>query len=187
MFKKIQLCLVCALFVFTLSGCVVRTYKLTRDRVDQNLESGNRGYLIGGPSAEELAKKRKSTRTTRIVEFEMHPPVRSETAPKETISRSAPVTPRPRIQEDYTPPAYIPRIERSTPAVETPRETMQKYTVQKGDTLQKISQKFFGTTKKFLQIYKANQDVLDGPDKIYPGQVINIPMGASEKPAPGLK
>ena len=33
--------------VFMLSGCVVRTYSLTRDRVDQNLEEGNRGYLKG--------------------------------------------------------------------------------------------------------------------------------------------
>ena len=28
--------------VFVLSGCVVRTYQLTRDRVDQDLNAGNR-------------------------------------------------------------------------------------------------------------------------------------------------
>ena len=57
MFKKVQLCLVCAIFTFMLSGCVVRTYRLTRDRVDQNLEGGNRGYLIGA-----FSTRRKRTK-----------------------------------------------------------------------------------------------------------------------------
>jgi nucleoid-associated protein YgaU len=186
MLKKIQLCLLCALFTFVLSGCVVRTYKLTRDRVDQNLESGNRGYLIGKPSAEELSKPRKTTRTTRIVEVEMYSPVKFNKESKKRPIRSTPVIPPRRIQEDYrreyTPQVSIPRIER----VEKPQsQTMQKYTVREGDTLQKISQRFFGTTKKWYDIYKANQGTLKGPDKIYPGQVINIP-GASAK-GRGLK
>ena len=187
MFKKVQLCLVCAIFTFMLSGCVVRTYRLTRDRVDQNLEGGNRGYLIGGPSAEELSKPRKTTRTTRIVEIEMGSP-RSFQEPQVTSPRSTSVTLPPRVQEDYTPPQrpYIPRIERVEEPVAPP--AMQKYTVQKGDTLQKISQKFFGTTKRYYDIYKANQDSLKGPDSIFPGQVINIPAGSqSEKVPSGLK
>jgi nucleoid-associated protein YgaU len=189
MLKKVQLCLVCALFTFMLSGCVVRTYRLTRDRVDQNLEGGNRGYLIGGPSAEELSKPRKATRTTRIVEIELGSP-KSSQQPQAPAPRSTPVVLPPRVQEDYsdyTPRTYIPRVER----VEEPiAPAMQKYTVQKGDTLQKISQKFFGTTKKYYQIYKANQDTLKSPNSIYPGQVINIPTASQatgEAPAPGLK
>ena len=184
MLKKIQLCLMCTLFALVSSGCVARTYKLTRDRVDQDLASGNRGYLIGGPSAEELAKERKLTRTTRIVEIEMHSPVKFSKPPKEKAPRTT-YTPQPRIEEGYTPRPYIPRIERTEPMKETPQQAFQKYTVQEGDTLQKVSQKFFGTTKKWYKIYKANQETLKGPDRIYPGQVINIPKDPELHP--GLK
>jgi nucleoid-associated protein YgaU len=53
----------------------------------------------------------------------------------------------------------------------------EKYTVAKNDTLQKISKKFYGTTKRWMKIYDANKDVLRAPDKLYPGQVLNIPAG----------
>ncbi len=43
---------------FILSGCVVRTYPLIRDRVDQDLSEGNHGYLMGDePSSEEKGRK----------------------------------------------------------------------------------------------------------------------------------
>ena len=53
---------------------------------------------------------------------------------------------------------------------------MKKYTVIKGDTLQKISKKFYGTTKRWMEIYNVNKNVLKSPDAIHPGQVINIPV-----------
>ena len=53
------------------SGCVVRTYTLTKDRVDQEL-AGNRGYLQGNPPPYE--GKRKSTRQTTVVEVELGQP-----------------------------------------------------------------------------------------------------------------
>jgi len=49
------------------------------------------------------------------------------------------------------------------------------YVIKKGDTLQKISSKFYGTTKKWKMLYQENTDVLKGPDKIYPGLKIRIP------------
>jgi len=76
--------------------------------------------------------------------------------------------------QGYIKETKIPQVEAMSK--ETPSVSMEKYTVQKGDTLQKISQKFFGTTKKWYKIYEANRDVLKSPDKIYPGQVINIPV-----------
>ncbi|MBL7210502.1 MAG: LysM peptidoglycan-binding domain-containing protein [Candidatus Omnitrophica bacterium] len=63
----------------------------------------------------------------------------------------------------------------------------ENYTVQKGDTLQKISQKYFGTTKKWKKIFEANTDKLKGPDKIRPGQVIRIPLERLKEPAENLK
>jgi len=65
---------------------------------------------------------------------------------------------------------------------------MQAYIVGKGDTLQKISQKFYGTTKKWVKIYEANKDALKGPNKIYPGQSINIPTDNTlQEPKENLK
>lgn len=46
------------------------------------------------------------------------------------------------------------------------------YTVESGDTLSRIAGKY-GTTWK--AIFDANRDKLDDPDKIYPGQELNIP------------
>ena len=49
------------------------------------------------------------------------------------------------------------------------------YTVQKGDTLSKISKQFYGDANKYKKIFDANKDQLKDPDKIQPGQVLRIP------------
>jgi LysM repeat protein len=50
------------------------------------------------------------------------------------------------------------------------------YTVKKGDTLGKIAGIFYGEPKKYTQIFKANTDILEHPDKIEIGQVLTIPF-----------
>jgi len=49
------------------------------------------------------------------------------------------------------------------------------YTVQKGDTLSKISKQYYGDANKYMRIFEANKDKLKDPDKIQPGQVLTIP------------
>jgi len=49
------------------------------------------------------------------------------------------------------------------------------YTVQKGDTLSKISKQFYGDANKYQKIFDANRDQLKDPDKIQPGQILRIP------------
>jgi nucleoid-associated protein YgaU len=51
-----------------------------------------------------------------------------------------------------------------------------KYTVQKGDTLGKIAKHFYGEPMKYTQIFKANTDILEHPDRIEIGQVLTIPF-----------
>jgi len=177
------------LSVFLLAGCVVRTYEMTRDRVDQDLDTGNRGYLEGRQTNEE-AGDRKETRTTKIVEVEFHSPIKFERRPKQVITEetsaatrepSAEWGNRGYITESYTPPI----IERAAPMGE---EVLEKYTVKNGDTLEKISKKFYGTTKGWRKIYQANADTLKGPDRIYPGQIINVPtQGGLIEPQENLK
>ncbi|MCB1844612.1 MAG: LysM peptidoglycan-binding domain-containing protein, partial [Halioglobus sp.] len=45
-----------------------------------------------------------------------------------------------------------------------------------GDTLGKIAKHFYGSAGKYTRIYEANRDVIENPDRIYPGQKIRIPM-----------
>ncbi|KPK42493.1 MAG: hypothetical protein AMJ78_02430 [Omnitrophica WOR_2 bacterium SM23_29] len=63
---------------------------------------------------------------------------------------------------------------------EVEKEEYVTYKVQKGDTLQKISQKFYGTSKKWRKIFLANKDKLKNPDKIRAGQTLKIPQTAGE-------
>jgi nucleoid-associated protein YgaU len=143
-------------------------------RVDQDL-TGNRGYLQGeAPAVEE--KERKITRTTQVVEIELHSPIKFEKAPKQGYVEEGQIKEEKAEDQDiwgnrgFITQKSIPETEEKPLSV-----AIEKYTVQKGDTLQKISKKFYGTTKKWNKIYEANQDKLKGPDKIYPGQVIDIP------------
>jgi len=50
----------------------------------------------------------------------------------------------------------------------------QTYEVKPGDNLTKIAKNYTGITWK--DIYEANRDLLNDPDKIFPGQVLKIPL-----------
>ncbi|MDX2152858.1 MAG: LysM peptidoglycan-binding domain-containing protein [Bryobacteraceae bacterium] len=55
---------------------------------------------------------------------------------------------------------------------------MQTYTVQAGDTLSAISQRFYGSAGDYMKIFEANRDQLNDPNKIRPGQTLKIPVRA---------
>ncbi|PIB24394.1 peptidoglycan-binding protein LysM [Amylibacter kogurei] len=50
------------------------------------------------------------------------------------------------------------------------------HTVEKGDTLWAIAEKTMGNGAKYTAIFEANKPMLSDPDKIYPGQVLRIPV-----------
>ena len=56
--------------------------------------------------------------------------------------------------------------------IDAPEAAANTYTVQSGDSLSKIGSKY-GVS--WQQIFEANRDKLSDPDKIYPGQELNIP------------
>ena len=49
------------------------------------------------------------------------------------------------------------------------------YTVKKGDSLEKISKKVYGSSKHWRKIYDANRATLKSPDRIRVGQKLSIP------------
>jgi len=49
------------------------------------------------------------------------------------------------------------------------------YTVESGDSLWKIAEAMYGNGSKYTKIFDANRDILDDPDRIFPGQVLKIP------------
>ena len=64
--------------------------------------------------------------------------------------------------------------DRMTTAVQEPEA--QFHTVVRGDSLSKIAKVFYGNAMKYPVIFEANKPMLTHPDKIYPGQVLRIPV-----------
>ncbi len=50
------------------------------------------------------------------------------------------------------------------------------YIVRKGDTLSKISKRYYGSPSKWRKIYEANRDVIEDPDVVKPGSKLRIPQ-----------
>jgi nucleoid-associated protein YgaU len=153
--------------VLFLSGCIGRTYLTEHNKLDFDPITGERHAPTNDPSDKEKVM---------VWEIELNkgksqpkPAATTEMAPESTPSSdSSPST-----------AAYAPEpvSEASAAPVTTASgdKTYTEYTIQKNDTLQKIAQKFYGTTKKWQMLYSENKDVLKGPDKVYPGLVIKVP------------
>jgi nucleoid-associated protein YgaU len=52
---------------------------------------------------------------------------------------------------------------------------MRHYAVSKGDTLSSISQKVYGTSGRWKDIFTANRQSLPSPSQLTIGQVLDIP------------
>ncbi|MEN5061364.1 LysM peptidoglycan-binding domain-containing protein [Luteimonas sp. TWI1416] len=52
---------------------------------------------------------------------------------------------------------------------------VRTHVVRKGDTLSTIAEQVYGRASRWQAIYAANRDVLDDPDRIQPGQVLQLP------------
>jgi nucleoid-associated protein YgaU len=73
-----------------------------------------------------------------------------------------------RIQAQLQPPPATAEPEPAPPAEQT-------YSVESGDTLSAIAERFYGDANEWPRIFDANRDQLDNPDLIQPGQVLCIP------------
>jgi nucleoid-associated protein YgaU len=54
-------------------------------------------------------------------------------------------------------------------------QSTRTYTVQAGDSLSKISKRFYGNANQYMKLFEANRDQLSNPNEIKPGQQLVIP------------
>lgn len=90
------------------------------------------------------------------------------------------VTQRTVANSQDSPPAFEPKSEDQRVADIKPVEPaaaqeFTEYTVKFGDTLSEISQRFLGSQGRFREIYEANKDRMDSPDRLRVGKAIRIP------------
>ena len=62
----------------------------------------------------------------------------------------------------------------NAPEPEAPVD-VEYYTIKSGDTLWAIAKNFLGNGSKYPEIFEANREVIEDPDKIFVGQKIRIP------------
>ena len=62
------------------------------------------------------------------------------------------------------------------PTPEEPQEKVEIYEIVSGDTLGAIAKRYYGKASAYMKIFEANRDIIDDPNKIYPGQKIRIPL-----------
>ena len=62
----------------------------------------------------------------------------------------------------------------NAPEPEAPVE-VEYYTIKSGGTLWAIAKNFLGNGSKYPEIFEANREVIEDPDKIFVGQKIRIP------------
>jgi nucleoid-associated protein YgaU len=61
-------------------------------------------------------------------------------------------------------------------ALRDPYVGFNQHTVEAGDTLSKIAERFYGDGDEWRPIFQANRDQIEDPDRIFPGQVLRIPQ-----------
>jgi nucleoid-associated protein YgaU len=71
------------------------------------------------------------------------------------------------VANDLTAPA---------PKPEEPEEKFEYYEIQSGDSLSAIAKRYYGKPMEYKRIFEANRNVIENPDRIYPGQKIKIPL-----------
>ncbi|MFQ5676329.1 MAG: LysM peptidoglycan-binding domain-containing protein [bacterium] len=54
------------------------------------------------------------------------------------------------------------------------------YIVRSGDWLSRIAQKFYGDPMRYPELFAANRNVIENPDRIFPGQKLVIPRAEEQ-------
>lgn len=151
------------------SGLQVRSYVEDKPRVNMEI-TGNQGYLMGTPPPVDRSDQKK---TRKVYVLEISKPADIEEG-QGTIDENASAS----MTDDQTTSSrsssYSEDISQGE-SQNTDALSFSEYKVEKDDTLQKISKKFYDTYKKWPKIYDANKEKIKDPNHIKPGIVLKIP------------
>ncbi len=170
-----------SLFIFVTgcaSGVSVRSYSEDRPRVDQDIQ-GNAGHMFGSSDSNAASISQKTTRKMYVLEVSKPAPDETSTG-KDMSSQEASYTGSQRsVSDNETSSDSTHSLQKLDMDADTPLEqksgSVIEYKVEKDDTLQKISKKFYDSYAKWPKIYEANKEKIADPNHIKPGITIVIP------------
>jgi nucleoid-associated protein YgaU len=169
---------VTALFAF--SGCIGgKAYLVDKERVDQDIpgvsrESDNRAKTRK-VLVVELVNKDKNASVPQVVTTTSTSESRDGSSRVVTESKDTLIV----HESNFTFPKMT--SETLTRKADGATLDVQTYVVQKDDTLQKISKKFYGSFNQWMRIYDMNRDVIKNPNALKSGVTLKIPP--AEEPA----
>jgi len=156
----------------------VNGYRL---RIDAPAATGWRAGLNGAPrwllpqtsvGAEEAAR---TPANTPAAEEPRPIPEETQKAPTVGVSASAP----PAAETDGQVEEYKKRIEALEKAIEKGvpllKPQVNIYVVQRNDTLRSVSQKLYGNSDNWIDLYRANSDRIRRGGELVPGQKLLVP------------
>ena len=153
----------------------IKDPKARSARPDQFVDLTFMKELDSSGFIERLYKTTVVAKTAPRSEPEASPAVAIENGPVEAkvMPMAEDPTPRPAAKQLPAPSEKsVPR----TVSAKTPRSETQDYTVQLGDTLSKLAERFYNSTSKWEKIYEANRSTVKNPNYIYVGQRLIIPI-----------
>jgi tetratricopeptide (TPR) repeat protein len=118
-----------------------------------------------------------ATLRTRIAELEKTVASAESAAPILGAAPPAPSTAAPPAAAAAVPPAASPPIMAAAAVTESPSESsrVRLCVVQRGDTLQSLALRYYGTRAAWERIYQANRSGLPSKDQLKVGQQLMIP------------
>lgn len=126
-----------------------------------------------------------ASRAAVTIDHSPEPVVVAEVTPEPVAPE--PVAPEPEAKAELKPEVKTPEIqpEVETVAVEPEPEpavelkpvikTGRSVIIRRGDSLWKISRRMLGEGRKYTTIFSANNNQIKDPNRIYPGQVFDVP------------
>lgn len=122
------------------------------------------------PEEQGVAESEQSESVTREPAAEAVEVVTVEEVPSQVAETEAPVEAEAPAapEEQETEPAQ--------PVIKTGRSVI----IRRGDNLWRISRRMLGEGRKYTLIFSANANQIEDPDRIYPGQVFDVPDAEEE-------
>ena len=141
---------------------------------------GNRSIAVSGDIADESARQPILDVLSGIEGIDsVQDNLSVARVPKEPpadVSSEEPIAPDSIASEHGA--AAPPRAETAQPDAEPApagEGGERTYTVVSGDTLWRIAEREYGKGSEYMKIFEANTDILEHPDRIFPGQKLRIP------------